>query len=140
MINTLLKYVVSFALIFICLAIGNWIQQMLGVAIPGSIFGMLLLFTLLASGFAPVDWVRPGAHLFIRYMMLLFVPISVGLMNHFDMLLTNAWAILASAIGGSAIVMVSLGLILDRFLNADKKRIDVKKNIKTDANGVKGKA
>lgn len=113
---------------------------MLGVAIPGSIFGMLLLFTLLASGFAPVGWVRPGAHLFIRYMMLLFVPISVGLMNHFDMLLTNAWAILASAIGGSAIVMVSLGLILDRFLNADKKRIDVKKNIKTDANGVKGKA
>ena len=140
MINTLLKYVVSFALIFICLTIGNWIQHLLGVAIPGSIFGMLLLFALLASGFAPVDWVRPGAHLFIRYMMLLFVPISVGLMNHFDMLLSNAWAILASAIGGSALVMVTLGLILDRFLNADSKRINVKADIKADTKSVKGNA
>lgn len=113
---------------------------MLGVAVPGSIFGMLILFALLASGLAPVDWVRPGCHIFIRYMMLLFVPISVGLMNHFDMLLDNAWSILASAIGGSAIVMVTLSLILDRYLNADKKPKKEKKLQRLGAQSIKEKA
>ncbi|MBF9000134.1 MULTISPECIES: CidA/LrgA family protein [Vibrio] len=140
MLNTLFKYIVSFALIFISLAIGNWIQKMLGVAVPGSIFGMLILFALLASGLAPVDWVRPGCHIFIRYMMLLFVPISVGLMNHFDMLLDNAWSILASAIGGSAIVMVTLSLILDRYLNTDKKPKKEKKLQRVGAQSIKEKA
>ena len=29
----------------------------------------------------PVSWVKPGCHLLIRYMALLFVPISVGVME-----------------------------------------------------------
>jgi holin-like protein len=49
-------------------------------------------------------------------MILLFVPISVGLMNHFDMLIANALPILAGAIGGTLIVLTALSVFLDRFL------------------------
>ncbi|MGO1297919.1 MAG: CidA/LrgA family protein [Vibrio sp.] len=115
--KTLLQYCVSFALIYLSLTIGNWIQSSLDIAIPGSIFGMLILFALLVSGITPVNWVKPGCHFFIRYMMLLFVPISVGLMDHFDLMINNAWAILASAIGGSLVVLVVLSLVLNRFMN-----------------------
>lgn len=81
---------------------------------------MLILFTLLVLGLIPVEWVRPTSQLFIRYMVLLFVPISVGLMNHFDMLVDNALPILASAVGGTAIVLVLLGLGLDKLLKEPK--------------------
>ncbi|MGI3080928.1 CidA/LrgA family protein, partial [Vibrio alginolyticus] len=67
-------------------------------------------------GLVKVDWVKPGATLFIRYMILLFVPISVGLMQHFDLLLANALPIIASAVGGSLIVLVSLAWLLDYLL------------------------
>ncbi|MCV5662476.1 CidA/LrgA family protein, partial [Escherichia coli] len=67
-------------------------------------------------GLVKVDWVKPGATLFIRYMILLFVPISVGLMQHFDMLLANALPIIASAVGSSLIVLVSLAWLLDYLL------------------------
>lgn len=77
---------------------------------------MLILFGLLASGLLPVQWIRPSANLFIRYMVLMFIPISVGLMVHFDLLLTNIWPILASAIGGTTIVLVVLALSIDRIL------------------------
>lgn len=120
-IKTAAQYTVSMGLIFVCLWAGVSLQQWLDVAIPGSIFGLLILFTLLASGLLPVDWVKPSAHLFIRYMILLFVPISVGLMVHFDMLTANLWPILASAIGGTTLVLVSLGYALDRFLKRGKK-------------------
>ncbi|MFA0569097.1 CidA/LrgA family protein [Vibrio gallaecicus] len=107
---------ISFVLIIGSLTAGNAIQQFLGTSIPGSIFGMLLLFAAMASGLLPSKWVKSGANIIIRFMVLLFVPISVGLMEHIDMLINNALPILASAVGGSLIVLVSLALFLDRLL------------------------
>lgn len=121
MTKTVLQYAVSMGLIFLCLIAGINIQHLLDTAIPGSIIGMLILFSLMASGLVRPDWVRPSATLFIRYMVLLFVPISVGLMEHFDMLLANAWPILASAVGGTLIVLVLLGLMLDRMLKGGQQ-------------------
>lgn len=121
MAKTLLQYVVSIGLIFLCLLAGINIQHLVNISIPGSIIGMLILFGLMASGLVPSDWVKPGATLFIRYMVLLFVPISVGLMQHFDMLIDNALPILASAVGGTLIVLVLLGLMLDRMLKGGQK-------------------
>ncbi|QXO18912.1 MULTISPECIES: CidA/LrgA family protein [Vibrio] len=121
MAKTIAQYIVSFLLIFLCLLAGTNLQSWLEVSIPGSIIGMLILFGLLASGLVPVAWVKPGANIFIRYMVLLFVPVSVGLMVHLDMLAANIWIILASAIGGTTLVIVTLGFILDRLLKKGKK-------------------
>ncbi|WP_070967813.1 CidA/LrgA family protein [Vibrio sonorensis] len=121
MASNVLKFTVSVGLIFLCLLAGINIQALLGTAIPGSIIGMLILFGLLASGLVPSQWVQLGANTFIRYMVLLFVPISVGLMNHFDSLINNALPILASAVGGTFIVMVLLGFFLDRLLKKGNK-------------------
>ena len=121
MLKTLSQYALSIGLIFLCLIIGQQIQQLFNTAIPSSIIGMLLLFSLLASGLVPSHWVKQGASVLIRYMVLLFVPISVGLMEHVDMLLANAITIIASAIGGSLIVLVSLSLSLDRWLKRRHK-------------------
>ncbi|WP_162062886.1 CidA/LrgA family protein [Vibrio taketomensis] len=117
----LLKYIVSMALILACLWAGISIQQLVGTSIPGSIIGMIILFGLLASGIVSGDWVKPSATLFIRYMILLFVPISVGLMNHFDTLIDNALPILAAAVGGTLLVLICLGLMLDRMLKRGQK-------------------
>ncbi|PMH46550.1 hypothetical protein BCU68_00425 [Vibrio sp. 10N.286.49.B3] len=117
----LFGYIISFAIILTCLTAGNGIQNLLSISIPGSIIGMLILFTLLASGLVPVRWVQPSAHLIIRFMILLFVPISVGLMEHFDMLINNALPIFASAVGGTLFVIVTLGFILDRMLKKGDK-------------------
>ncbi len=115
-----LQYFVSMGLILLCLLAGTNIQHLINTSIPGSIIGMLILFALMATGLVPVDWVRPSANLFIRYMILLFVPISVGLMDHFDLLVNNALPILASAVGGTLIVLVVLALMLDRLLSKEE--------------------
>ncbi|WP_237485530.1 CidA/LrgA family protein [Vibrio hippocampi] len=121
MIQQLLRYIVSFALIFVALFLGKLIQAALGVSIPGSIFGMLILFTAMASGLLSVKWVQPGASAFIRYMILLFVPISVGLVNHLDLLADNALAIVAGVIGGSLLVLMTLSLLLQKILTKGDK-------------------
>ena len=112
----LVHLLISLALIMGALGIGNTIQNLTGVSVPGSVIGMLVLFFSMILGLVKVEWVKPGATLFIRYMILLFVPISVGLMQHFDMLLANALPIIASAVGGSLIVLISLAWFLDYLL------------------------
>lgn len=112
----ILNYALSFALIMLCLWGGNAIQHFFSLSVPGSIFGMLILFALLVSGLVKVDWVKPGAQLFIRYMIILFVPISVGLMDHFPLLVDNALSIFASSVGATTLVLVILALGLQKIL------------------------
>ncbi len=112
----LIQLLISLSLIMGALGIGVSIQKITNTAVPGSVIGMLTLFFAMVIGIVKVEWIKPGATLFIRYMILLFVPVSVGLMQHFDMLFTNALPILASAVGGTLIVLVSLAWLLDYLL------------------------
>ncbi|MBD1575666.1 CidA/LrgA family protein [Vibrio sp. S11_S32] len=121
MFKKVMGYIISFAIIMGCLWLGNGIQALLSLSIPGSIFGMLILFALLASGLIKVQWISPSAHAFIRYMIILFVPISVGLMDHFPMLIDNALSIFASSVGATTIVLVVLALSLQKILSSHDK-------------------
>lgn len=126
MFKKIMGYVISFAIIMVCLWLGNGIQKLLSLSIPGSIFGMLILFSLLVSGLIKVDWIKPSSHAFIRYMIILFVPISVGLMEHFPLLINNALSIFASSVGATTLVLVLLALGLQKILSP-KSNISKKK-------------
>lgn len=105
-----MAYLRSFSIIFICLFLGKAIQQVTQLAIPGSIFGMLLLFAVLSMGLIPSHWAKEGCHLLIRHMALLFVPVGVGLINYLDLLSANTLPILLSTIGSSLIVFLVIGI------------------------------
>ncbi|WP_276643691.1 CidA/LrgA family protein [Siccibacter turicensis] len=79
-------FVRAFIVLYACLYAGIGLASLLPVAIPGSIIGMLILFVLLSLQIVPAKWVKPGCHALIRYMVLLFVPIGVGVMQYTDVL------------------------------------------------------
>ncbi|WJV60974.1 CidA/LrgA family protein [Pectobacteriaceae bacterium CE70] len=107
--NVCWQYLRAFALIYLCLLAGNAISALLPLTIPGSIIGMLILFALLASQILPASWVKPGCHLFIRYMALLFVPIGVGVMNYYSLLVSQFGPIIVSCLVSTLIIMVVVG-------------------------------
>lgn len=103
------QYLRAFALIYLCLLAGNAISALLPIVIPGSIIGMLILFSLLSSQILPPDWVRPACHLFIRHMAMLFVPIGVGVMNYYDLLSQQFGPIVISCLISTFFVMLVVG-------------------------------
>ncbi|WP_239954432.1 CidA/LrgA family protein [Pantoea sp. Z09] len=103
------RYVRAFVIIYLCLYAGNALAVVLPIAIPGSILGMLTLFALLATQILPVDWVKPGCHLLIRYMALLFVPISVGIMSYTDVLSAQFGPIVVSVVVSTFLVLTIVG-------------------------------
>jgi len=108
------RYVRAFAIIYAALYAGIGISSLLPITIPGSIIGMLLLFLLLALHILPVEWVKPGCHLLIRYMALLFVPISVGVMSYTDILTAQFGPIVVSCIVSTFMVLLIVGLSAER--------------------------
>jgi len=104
------QYLRAFAIIYLCLWAGKAVALLLPISIPGSILGMLILFALLASQILPVNWVKPGCHLIIRYMALLFVPISVGVMSHTDILSAQFGPIVISCVVSTFVVLAVVGV------------------------------
>ncbi|MEY4475134.1 MAG: hypothetical protein RL248_901 [Pseudomonadota bacterium] len=100
------QYLRAFAIIYLCLWVGKTLALLLPMAIPGSIIGMLILFALLASQILPSIWVKPGCHILIRYMALLFVPIGVGVMQYYDQLTRQFGPIVVSCFVSTLIVML----------------------------------
>lgn len=116
----MIKYLYSFAWIFASLFAGNGIQSWLNISVPGSILGMLILFSTMVLGVCKPDWAATGCQFFMRNMLILFIPISVGLMTHFDLLINNAIPIIVSTAGGSLMVLVCLSLFIDRLDRGNK--------------------
>lgn len=111
---TAFSYGRSFAILFICLWIGNLISMILPIVIPGSIIGLLLLFFLLTFQLIPTKWVKNGCNLFMRYMTILFIPAAMGIMDNY-IYLVHSWApILISSIASTFIVMIVIGWFTQR--------------------------
>lgn len=110
------KYIRAIVLIYLSLFVGNAVATLLPIAIPGSIIGMLILFALLSSQILPAKWVKPGCNLFIRYMVLLFVPIAVGLMKYYDLVVDNLAPLLVSCLLSTLLVFVVVGYSSHYFL------------------------
>lgn len=96
----------AFLAIYACLLAGNQLSRWLPVTIPGSILGMLILFALLTTQLVPLEWVRPGCQLLLRYMALLFVPIGVGVMNYFDLLIAQFGPVVISCLFSTLVTML----------------------------------
>ncbi len=103
------KYIRAIVLIYLSLFAGNAIAALLPITIPGSIIGMLILFALLSSQILPAKWVKPGCHLFIRYMVLLFVPIGVGVMKYYDQIVDDLLPLVVSCLLSTLLVFVVVG-------------------------------
>lgn len=100
------QYLRSFILIYLCLYAGIALASLLPVTIPGSIIGMLMLFVLLSLQILPAKWIKPGSHLLIRYMALLFVPIGVGVMKYYEVLKAQFGPLVVSCFVSTLVVLV----------------------------------
>ena len=108
-LSACLRYLRALIIIYLCLYAGIGISSLLPIVIPGSIIGMLILFLLLGFQIVPVNWVKPGCYLIIRYMALLFVPISVGVMNYTDVLAAQFGPIFVSCVLSTLLVLIVVG-------------------------------
>jgi len=90
-----------------------------GIPIPGGVLGLLLFYLGLASGVVRLGWVEKTASLLLRHMVLLFVPLTVGLMEMGQVISRDAVPIVASLLVSWVAVLLTTGLLGGWMLPAD---------------------
>lgn len=89
---------------------GNWLHAH-GVPIPGGVLGLLLFYAAILTGIIRLRWVERAAGVLLRHMVLLFVPLTVGLMDLGGVLSRQAVAILASLVVSFLAVLLTTGIL-----------------------------
>ena len=99
------------AIIFGCLAIGEFIVYISGIKLPSSIIGMILLTLSLETGLVRLEWVQGLSKILISNMGFFFIPAGVGLMLYFDIIQAQFWAIAGATVISTVIVLIVTGWI-----------------------------
>ncbi|WP_407332986.1 CidA/LrgA family protein [Enterovibrio sp. 27052020O] len=110
-----MKYLLGFALIALYTLVGNLLTQLLHLPIPSSVISMLLLFVSLTTGIIPGRWVKDACTVLITIMPLFFIPASMGLMDHFHLLISDSMPLLGATILSSVVVLIIVAKTLDTY-------------------------
>lgn len=97
--------------IMLCWLIGSVLSRLIGGYVSGNIIGMILLFTALSLRWIKADSVRPAAKFLLGNMALFFIPYGVGLVESYQMVLDNIWAIVISAVLSTVVVLFVSGRV-----------------------------
>jgi holin-like protein len=100
----------GFAILVVFFLLGSWLHR-LGIPIPGGVLGLMFFYLSMSTGLVKLKWVEGMAGLMLRHMVLLFVPLTVGLMDMGELLSKQAVAITASLLVSLVAVLVTTGLL-----------------------------
>lgn len=81
-----MRYLGQFAVILTVSCAGEVIKRAAGLPIPGSIYGLVLMFLLLVSGAIDLEQVKEAGEFLVEIMPLMFIPPAAGLLDSWGLL------------------------------------------------------
>lgn len=115
-----MKLLRQFGIILAIGFIGEMINIAFDIPIPGSVIGMVLLFTCLASGIVKLTMVDEISRFLLDHLAFFFIPAGVGLIAYMDVLKSNAIAILTITISVTFVVMAAAGYTVQLLLRRSR--------------------
>ena len=119
-----MRYIKQILIIIVISFIGELLNYFISLPVPGSIYGMILLFILLCSGMVKIHQIEETGKFLIDIMPMLFVPSAVGIMSQFDQLKSIWIEIIVITIVTTFIVMGITGLTTQAIIRLKKRRKD----------------
>lgn len=120
-----MKYLFQTGIIFAVTLIGEILSWIIPLPVPGSVYGLVLLFVLLLTGVLKLKYVEGAGNFFLTILPFLFISNCVSLMDSMSLLGENVIAIVVLTIVSTLVVMVVTGGVAQIFINYKKKKTAV---------------
>lgn len=99
-----MKYIRQLFVILLISFAGEMLKSFLPFPVPASIYGLVIMFLCLETGFLKLEAVKETAKYLVEIMPLLFIPAGAGLLN--------AWGVLRPVLLQIAIIVVVSTIIV----------------------------
>ena len=106
-----MKYLKQFLYIIGITFIGELCNQYIPLPIPASIYGIIILFTLLCFKVIKLKDVEETGQFLISIMAVMFIPAAVGIMNSWSLISNNVIPYTILIVVTTIIVMVVTGIV-----------------------------
>lgn len=119
-----MKYLKQFLYILSFSFLGELLNAILPLPIPGSIYGMLLLFLALCLKWIKLDQIQETANYLLSIMLIMFVPAGVGIMDTFFQFKTSIIPIILIVFISTFTVMAVTGLTTQFIAQLKNKKMN----------------
>lgn len=116
-----MKHMFQFALIIGVSFLGELLNRLIPLPIPASIYGLVLMFILLATHIIPLDAVRGTGKFLIEIMPLMFVPPAASIMANLEVAKTMLTPLLLAGVATTFIVLAASGLVTQAVIRRSRK-------------------
>ena len=117
-----MKYIRQFAVILGFTCAGEILHYFIPLPIPGSVYGLVLLFAFLAFGWIKLEDVRETGQFLIEIMPLMFIPAAAGLVDVWPDLKPIVWPVVITVLATTVLVMTVTGQVTQRVIRAGKEK------------------
>lgn len=100
------------AIIFAFLFMGEGVEKLFDLPIPGNVIGMILLTLALLLGIVKLEHVEKEAELFVKNMSIMFIPPGVGIILYWELIRDQAIPIFGALLSSFLItILVTANLV-----------------------------
>lgn len=120
--QNLLKTIGQIFLLWLIYYVSTWAVDFLSLPLPGSVLGMLLLFSLLSSGIIKEHWISLGANPLLKHLSFFFIPIAVGLMEWGELFIQKGHLLFLPLVISALVALVATGLVVQLLTKSLEKK------------------
>ena len=116
-----MKYIKQFGIILGISFIGELCKIVIPIAIPASIYGLVLMLLILKLGILKLEQVKETANFLIEIMPIMFIPAAVGLLESWGILKGIWFPMIVTTVITTIIVIAVTGRITQFIIRSRKK-------------------
>ncbi len=111
-----MKYLKQFTIIALISFCGEVLAYYIPINIPGSVYGLVIMFILLSFGALKVDQIKETSSFLLSIMSVMFIPSAVGIVDIFSEMKSMLLPLLVITVVTTLLVMVVSGKLCDILL------------------------
>lgn len=116
MLSRFFKYLIGFSILCVIQYICNCLIKITHLVFPAPILGIVVLFILLQLNIIKKEWIKDICSLMLKYMPLLFVPLSVGIVSYYGIIEKNLIPILINVIGTTTLTLLLTAMFVENVI------------------------
>ncbi|MCI8771790.1 MAG: CidA/LrgA family protein [Lachnospiraceae bacterium] len=120
-----MKYVKQLFLILFISFLGEILKYVLPFPVPASIYGLLILFICLETGWLKLGSVEETAKYLVEIMPLMFIPAGVGLLESWGALQPVLLKIAVITVISTIVVMIAAGRVTQCIIRIRRRKEEV---------------